>query len=553
MSNTVSYAPPRQAEAKRTPPIGWLLLLFVPFIGFISLLYMGRESGKKSWYRGGLAFGWAAYAVLLLSWLANSLLRIEMPFILWIFLYVVRVVIGAIRWRGFTKIYAFDHALIPDFLPGDKQWQWAHSLWLLWALVPFMQSMMFLQIGYRTERKKWTRMGWIFFSVNLVLLLLSSGNTTYYIDNAIYHAIRRMGGFPSIIIFDGFFLFAMQLLTSPLVLALGFYHRKEYLRAVWPGEAAARSRYAILEKKGWRAIHSLWMIMSVIPYGSGASVLFAGIRLRSKKWIARGIVLVLLPFLMMFSIRIAQTILTAGRYGIFENYIGAMSSYPSQEAYRWVNTFSQFYRNVTLQVFPMLCLTISMALRKEVLRRTAANYGGFRTQIDRELAEREIGRFQEMKAQQQEADRVLGAAAARVEAVSQPVHQPSPAYRTEPVQPVPGMRTEASRPAPAWAAELSEPAEISDSLVNINTCTQEELMKLPGVSVAMAMKAIAYREEHGGFETVDAFVDYLALKPHFAVQIFEKTTVEMPETTGGAAEDAGDDPQRPAVRRHLDL
>ena len=104
-----------------------------------------------------------------------------------------------------------------------------------------------------------------------------------------------------------------------------------------------------------------------------------------------------------------------------------------------------------------------------------------------------------------------------------------------------------------YARMLSESAEASDGLVNINTCTQEELMKLPGVSVAMAMKAIAYREEHGGFETVDAFVDFLALKPHFAVQIFEKTTVEMPETTGGAAEDAGDDPQRPAVRRHLDL
>ena len=29
-----------------------------------------------------------------------------------------------------------------------------------------------------------------------------------------------------------------------------------------------------------------------------------------------------------------------------------------------------------------------------------------------------------------------------------------------------------------------------------------------------------YRDQHGGFVSVDEFVDVLALKPHFAVQIF---------------------------------
>jgi len=48
-------------------------------------------------------------------------------------------------------------------------------------------------------------------------------------------------------------------------------------------------------------------------------------------------------------------------------------------------------------------------------------------------------------------------------------------------------------------------------------------------------------------------VDYLGLKPHFAVQIFERATTEMPKEEVPGAAASAEEAERPAPRRHLDL
>ena len=60
-------------------------------------------------------------------------------------------------------------------------------------------------------------------------------------------------------------------------------------------------------------------------------------------------------------------------------------------------------------------------------------------------------------------------------------------------------------------------------------CSMEEMMTLPGVGIVQAKKAIAYRQEQGGFRNVDEFVQLLGMKPHFAVKIFEMTGVSAPQ------------------------
>lgn len=102
-----------------------------------------------------------------------------------------------------------------------------------------------------------------------------------------------------------------------------------------------------------------------------------------------------------------------------------------------------------------------------------------------------------------------------------PVYQPprqerktAPATKTEPIKAPP-------------VKQVQKPA--ATGIVDVNRCTQSELMALPGMTVAQAKRAMEYRAERGGFRSLDEFVDVLEIKPHFAVQIFSAATVSQPE------------------------
>ena len=98
---------PSQKPAAAKPPVGWLILLFIPMVGYITFLYMGREAKRDSWHRLGMIFGWAAWIGLILYWALISTAGFSLlPFL--ILLYAVRASIGAIAWGGFKKIYAFS-------------------------------------------------------------------------------------------------------------------------------------------------------------------------------------------------------------------------------------------------------------------------------------------------------------------------------------------------------------------------------------------------------------------------------------------------------------
>lgn len=57
------------------------------------------------------------------------------------------------------------------------------------------------------------------------------------------------------------------------------------------------------------------------------------------------------------------------------------------------------------------------------------------------------------------------------------------------------------------------------SKLNINSCTENELMILPGISVIAAKKAIEYRDQRNGFRTVEEFYAVADIKPHFVIQL----------------------------------
>lgn len=69
------------------------------------------------------------------------------------------------------------------------------------------------------------------------------------------------------------------------------------------------------------------------------------------------------------------------------------------------------------------------------------------------------------------------------------------------------------------------PGAESDGLVNINTATQEELCSLPGIGEGKAKSIIAYRQEKGGFSSIEDIMNVEGIKEGLFVKIRDKITV----------------------------
>lgn len=82
---------------------------------------------------------------------------------------------------------------------------------------------------------------------------------------------------------------------------------------------------------------------------------------------------------------------------------------------------------------------------------------------------------------------------------------------------------------PAIGEELfvsGEEAAASDGLIHLNRATKAELMTLPGIGESKAEQILAYREEHGGFSTVEELMNISGIKEGVFQKIQDYITVE---------------------------
>ncbi|MBQ1451957.1 MAG: helix-hairpin-helix domain-containing protein [Clostridia bacterium] len=77
---------------------------------------------------------------------------------------------------------------------------------------------------------------------------------------------------------------------------------------------------------------------------------------------------------------------------------------------------------------------------------------------------------------------------------------------------------------PAVVPSTTAPA-VTESLININTATAEELETLKGIGPAKAEAIVAYREQNGPFSSVDDLVNVTGIGEKTLANIRDKITV----------------------------
>ena len=69
------------------------------------------------------------------------------------------------------------------------------------------------------------------------------------------------------------------------------------------------------------------------------------------------------------------------------------------------------------------------------------------------------------------------------------------------------------------------PAEPGSTLIDINTASADELETLPGIGPALAERIVAYRTEHGPFQSVDELAEVRGISPRMVEELRGLVTV----------------------------
>lgn len=91
---------------------------------------------------------------------------------------------------------------------------------------------------------------------------------------------------------------------------------------------------------------------------------------------------------------------------------------------------------------------------------------------------------------------------------------------------IPAIGTPLAPVTAATGTEHETEPDGSIGPVNINTADEETLSTLPGIGTTRAQQIIAYREQHGGFKTIEEILEISGIGPASFERLKELITVE---------------------------
>ena len=573
-------------------------LCFAPFLGFMGFAYMGHRSGRKAYKRNAKIYlGLTAAGFLLLLIPAFAEFFGDDPFklypyrtyestnwlvipamLLWLGGYAARVIHTLSSRQKFLEYMAMLETTAPAEHPlmKDSVWRVENLGWKRWAYLPGLGSVSLLRQAWVLKKKP--------YAVCAALCLLP-----YLLQGFMLH-------------FSGEYFNSgagnLTVLLSPVLISVYagilLWNRltaEDVLRRLAPVQGADRDAYPHLADLKWKNTQTGWKFWTFLPYVGGAGLIRGGIQAKDRTVRSRGLVLLILTFLMQAADIAVRILFRRGLFSGLTNY-----------QIRPVLHLAELFVFGTLWA---LGGYMGSAVRWRLLKERAQLLGGYDSEMDREIDQ--MNRFRSRGVRRMDAGAPVSGSNAGAHAEQRPSPAAGSGAKTGPSfaapgaqapknlprgsrpeagpagspSPAPEMRAAGSTPSgirqaqpsapPARPAQQTAPAarpatperfrrrpEVSgpDTApkkgVDLNSCTQEELMTLPGVDLITAKKALAYRAEHGFFRSVDEFIEVFGIKPHFAVQIFERASADpLPAKKEAAAQPSYEAPK--GVRRTLDF
>lgn len=473
----------------------WILLAMPPYISCLAFFHIGYKVKRRSWTLLGLLFAvlWVVYS------LVSSLTGFH-AYILLLLLLVSSPIAALLLRNSYLKLLADQEVRQPEppALMTSRSWRIQNSLWILWSLLPGLGAVGIIHANHRLKSRRLAVTGVLFavFDTCYVTRLILQFIGFSYID--IDYSSYQLA------IFEWGWILCVTLFIVQFYICCAV--RRSYLYTIAPAYEQTRRDYPCLTSWGWRTLQSWWIPVSLIPYCTGTGLIFAGAQTRKRKWLIGGVALTILTVIAVIVTRLVQNGAVAAAEA------GQITYYARRQTV-------VFFRLVHLAFSLLLAIgtfAASTILREDYLVNRAARLNGYAGQIDRELAEKELlRRFAEKQ------NPAAGDAVPPTAPHAKPTPTPENTVKKKaPRKSLFPRKQEAAADAAPVNTPAPQPEAPSGTRIDINTCQESELRTLPGVGVTQAKQAMDYRDQHGGFASVDEFVDVLALKPHFAVQIF---------------------------------
>lgn len=252
-----------------------------------------------------------------------------------------------------------------------------------------------------------------------------------------------------------------------------------------------------ISEKEWRRSNSRWIYWTYCPLLAPIAFFHIGRKGKKPLWLGIGFAFLVVNFI---AVEYEDVFLAMG---LEEGDVGALS---------WILgiVLAYMFKNEYL-------------IRLEMLEKYEGKDGKLRERVARDLfkgKDMPDSVYDSYSSEQTQTDfvRPRPTRTKRRAAAAQP--QPAPVQQESTIaqpQPAPAQPNPTfGQPNPTFGQQQTA---AFNTPLDINTCSAEQMAKLPGLSLITAKKVVNYRMEHGAFASPEEFYSVAGLKPHHIVQV----------------------------------